>query len=96
MPFGRPADTDPEAWYVVAQRIDQARLTNETFQSMLWLTTTALTRSVPPWSTPLPMFRLPQSTPPPVPPRPTPSVPSRRRALHLREDVIDAESPIIS
>jgi len=22
MPFGRPADTDPEAWYAAAQRID--------------------------------------------------------------------------
>ena len=24
MPFGRPADTDPEAWYAAARRIDQA------------------------------------------------------------------------
>ena len=24
MPFGRPADTDLEAWYIAAQRIDQA------------------------------------------------------------------------
>jgi len=31
MPFGRPADTDLEAWYTAAQRIDQARLTNEAF-----------------------------------------------------------------
>jgi len=22
MPFGRPADTDPEAWYAAARRID--------------------------------------------------------------------------
>jgi len=22
MPFGQPADTDPEAWYTAAQRID--------------------------------------------------------------------------
>jgi len=22
MPFGRPADTDPEAWYATARRID--------------------------------------------------------------------------
>jgi len=35
MPFGRPTDTDPEAWYAAAQRIDQARLTNEAFQSTL-------------------------------------------------------------
>ena len=31
MPFGQPADTDPEAWYTAAQRIDQARLANEAF-----------------------------------------------------------------
>ena len=31
MPFGRPTDTDLEAWYVAAWRIDQARLTNEAF-----------------------------------------------------------------
>jgi len=31
MPFGRPADMDPEAWYAAAQRIDQARLANEVF-----------------------------------------------------------------
>ena len=39
MPFGQPADTDPEAWYAAAQRIDQAQLANEAFQSMLWSTT---------------------------------------------------------
>jgi len=66
MPFGRPADTDPEAWYAAAQRINQVRLTNEAFQSMLQSTTTAPTRSALPWSTPLSMFCLPQSTLPPV------------------------------
>jgi len=35
MPFGRPADTDPEAWYTAAQRIDQVWLANEAFQSTL-------------------------------------------------------------
>jgi len=35
MPFGRPADTNPEAWYAAAQRINQAQLANEAFQSML-------------------------------------------------------------
>jgi len=33
MPYGRPADTDPDAWYRAARRIDQARLANEAFQS---------------------------------------------------------------
>ena len=34
MPYGRPADTDPDAWYKAAWRIDQARLANEAFQSV--------------------------------------------------------------
>jgi len=34
MPYGRPADTNPDAWYKAAQRIDQVHLANETFQSM--------------------------------------------------------------
>jgi len=76
MPFGRPADTDPEAWYTAARRIDQARLTNEAFQPTLRSMTTAPTCSAPPRSTPLSMFCLSQSTPPSVPPRPAPSVPS--------------------
>jgi len=76
MPFGRPTDTDPEAWYAAAWRIDQARLTNEAFQSMLQSTTTAPVRSALPRSTPLSTFRLPPSAPPPVPPRPAPPIPS--------------------
>jgi len=76
MPFGRPADTDLEAWYAAARRIDQARLINEAFQSTLWSMTTVPTRSALPWPTPLSMLCLPQSAPPPVPPRPVPPVPS--------------------
>ena len=34
MPYGRLADTDPDAWYRAARRIDQARLANEAFQSI--------------------------------------------------------------
>ena len=75
MPFRRPADTDPEAWYVAAQRIDQAQLTNEAFQSMLQSTTMAPMCSALPRSASLSMFRLPPSTPPPVPLRPTPPIP---------------------
>jgi len=59
MPFGRPTDTDPEAWYAAAWRIDQARLTNEAFQSTLRSTTTAPMRSALPRPTPLSMLRLP-------------------------------------
>jgi len=35
MPYGRPADTNPDAWYRAAWRIDQVCLTNEAFQSAL-------------------------------------------------------------
>ena len=45
MPFGRPADTDLEAWYAAARRIDQAQLANEVFQSTLRLTTVTPARS---------------------------------------------------
>ena len=76
MPFGRPTDTDLEAWYAAARRIDQARLTNEAFQSTLQSTTTASMRSALPQSTPLSMLCLPQSALPPVPLRPAPPVPS--------------------
>jgi len=31
MPYRRPADTDPDAWYRAVQRIDQAHLANEAF-----------------------------------------------------------------
>ena len=65
MPFEQPTDTNPEAWYAAAQRIDQAQLTNEAFQSMLWSTTTAPARSTLPRSTSLLTFCLPQSISPP-------------------------------
>jgi len=76
MPFGRPADTNLEAWYAAARRIDQAQLTNEAFQSTLRSTTTVPMRSVLPWPTPLSTFCLSQSIPPPVPPRPALPIPS--------------------
>ena len=76
MPFGRPANTDLETWYAAAWRIDQARLTNKAFQSTLWSTTTAPTCSALPRPAPFSMFRLPQSAPPPISPRPAPPVPS--------------------
>ena len=34
MPYGRPADTDPDAWYRAAWRINQACLANKAFQSV--------------------------------------------------------------
>jgi len=77
MPFGRPTDTDLEAWYAAAQRIDQARLTNEAFQFTLRSMMTAPAHSTLSQSAPLLTFRLLLSTPPPGPPRPAPPVPSR-------------------
>jgi len=31
MPYRRPADTDPNAWYRATQRIDQVHLANKAF-----------------------------------------------------------------
>jgi len=76
MPFGQPADTDPEAWYAAARRIDQVWLTNEAFQSMLRLTMTAPAHFALSQSASLSTFCLPPSTPPSVPLRPTPPIPS--------------------
>jgi len=74
MPFGRPADTDPEAWYAAVWRINQVQLTNEAFQSTFWSTTMAPACSALSQPTPLSMFCLSQSALPPVPPRPAPPV----------------------
>ena len=46
MPYGRPADTDSDAWYRAARRIDQARLANEAFQSVLRSTPSGPTKTV--------------------------------------------------
>jgi len=71
MPFGRPADTDLEAWYAAAQRIDQARLANEAFQSTLRSTTVTPARSAPTRPTPFPVLR----SPPVAPPAPSGGIP---------------------
>jgi len=31
IPYGRPANTDPDTWYRAVQRIDQVHLANEAF-----------------------------------------------------------------
>jgi len=77
MPFGWPTDTNPEAWYTAAWRIDQAQLINKAFQSMLQSTTMAPMCSTLSWSTPFLMFCLSQSTLPSIPLRPALPVPSR-------------------
>jgi len=45
MPYGRPADTNPNTWYRAARRINQACLTNEAFQFMLHSTPSALLKT---------------------------------------------------
>jgi len=59
MPFGQPADTDPEAWYAAARRIDQVRLANEAFQSTLRSTTMTPAHSTPTRPTPFSVLRSP-------------------------------------
>jgi len=71
MPFGRPADMDPEAWYTAAQRIDQARLANEVLQSMLWSMTVTPAHSAPAQPTPFSVLHSPPAAPPSVPPVPS-------------------------
>ena len=70
MPFGRPADTDPEAWYTAVQRIDQARLANEAFQSTLRSTTVTPAHSALARPTPFLVLCSPPAAPPSVLPRP--------------------------
>ena len=60
MPYGRPADTDPDTWYRAARRIDQAHLANEAFQSV---SRSAPLKTVSARPSPLSVARLP-----PVPP----------------------------
>jgi len=47
IPYGRLTDTDPNAWYRAARRIDQARLANEAFQSVSCSTPSGPAKTVP-------------------------------------------------
>ena len=46
MPYGQPADTDPNAWYRAARRIDQACLANKAFQSVSRSTSSASLKTI--------------------------------------------------
>jgi len=76
IPFRRPVDTDLEAWYAATQRINQAQLTNEAFQSTLWSTISAPTHSALPQPTPLSILYPPLIALPPILPRPPLPIPS--------------------
>jgi len=78
MPFEQPANTDLEAWYVAARRIDQVQLANEAFQSTLWLMTMTPACSASTQLTSFsvlcsPLAALPSVLPRPPPPPPIPS-----------------------
>jgi len=88
MPFGRPADTDPEAWYTAARRIDQAQLANEAFQSTLWLTTVTPARPALAQPTPFSVLRSPPAAPPSVPPRPPPPPPAPSGGVPMDVDAV--------
>jgi len=77
MPYGRPADTDPNVWYTAAQRIDQVRLANEAFQSVSCSAPSTPLKTISARPPPLSIVRLPPALPlsvAPKPPLPTPSM----------------------
>jgi len=72
MPYGRPTDTDPDAWYRAARRIDQVRLANKVFQSMSRSTPSRPAKTVSVRPSPMSVVRLPPASPLPVTPKPPP------------------------
>jgi len=76
MPYRWLADTDPDAWYKAARRIDQARLTNEAFQSVLRSALSTSLRTVFARPPPLSAARLPLAPPPSVILKPLLTTPS--------------------
>jgi len=88
MPFGRPADTDLEAWYAAARRIDQARLANKAFQSILRSTTVTPARSALARPTPFSVLHSPLAAPPSIPPRPPPPPPAPSGGVPMDVDAV--------
>jgi len=88
MPFGRPADTDPEAWYAAARRIDQARLANKAFQSTLWSTTVTPARSALARPTPFSVLRSSPAALPSIPPRPPLPLPALSGGVLMDIDAV--------
>ena len=76
MPYRPPADTNPDAWYRAVQRIDQVRLTNESFQSVSHSAPFALPKTVSAQPPPLSVARLLPDPPLSVTPKPLPPAPS--------------------
>jgi len=76
MPYERPADTDPDIWDRAAQRIDQAYLANEAFQSVSCSAPSIPPKTVSVRPSPLSVARLPPVPPLPVTPKPPLPAPS--------------------
>jgi len=76
MPYGQLANTDPDAWYKAARRIDQAHLANKAFQSVLRSAPSASLKTVSARPPPLSVARLPLTLPPLVIPKPPLTAPS--------------------
>ena len=72
MSYRRPANTDPDAWYRAAWRIDQARLANKAFQSVSRSAPSTPPKTVSAQPSPLSVARLPPIPPLPVTPKPLP------------------------
>ena len=88
MPFGQPTDTDLEAWYAAAWRIDQAQLANEAFQSTLRSTTVTPARSTLAQPTPFLVLHSPPAAPPSILPRPPPPPPAPSSRIPMDVDVV--------
>ena len=76
MLYGQPADTDPDAWYRAARRINQVCLANEAFQFVSRSAPSTSLRTVSAQPPPLFMARLPLALPPLVTPKPPLTTPS--------------------
>ena len=88
MPFGQPTDTDLEAWYAAAWRIDQAQLANEAFQSTLRSTTVTPARSTLAQPTPFLVLHSPPAASPSVLPRPPPPLPAPSGRVPTDIDIV--------
>jgi len=85
MPYRWPADTNPNTWYKAAQRIDQAHLTNEAFQSMSCSAPSAPLKTA---STQLSLLSVARFSPvPPLPVPPNPSPPALSMGVPMDIDV---------
>ena len=76
MPYRRPTNTNPDAWYRVARKIDQVHLANEIFQSVLHSAPSAPLKTASAQPPPLSIVRLPPALPLPVTLKPLLSTPS--------------------